>query len=70
MNYRDKKTGAVISCDSILSGDWVLLDGESEQTLSANKMTTSELKIELEKRGISYPHNAKKTELLALLNEV
>ncbi|MGT2716565.1 hypothetical protein [Streptococcus respiraculi] len=70
MKYQDKKTGAVVLCDSILSGDWVLVD-ESEKVAShsSSDLTVSEMKAVLEQLGIAYHPKAKKSEILALYEE-
>lgn len=62
MKYQDKKTGAIIITDSVLSGDWVPVD-DTDWTAKS----VADIKAELDKRGINYPAEAKKQELLDLL---
>ena len=62
MRYQDKKTGAIIITDSVLSGDWVLV-----YTIDWTSKSVADIKAELDKRGIDYPAKAKKQELLDLL---
>ena len=33
--YKDKKTGAIIVCDSVLSGDWELVKKKRKQRLNS-----------------------------------
>ncbi|MEX5397212.1 hypothetical protein ABPH35_02275 [Streptococcus sp. ZJ93] len=70
MKYQDKKTGAVVLCDSLLSGDWVLVEG-SEKSIShsSSDLTVSEMKSVLDQLGIAYHPKAKKSEILALYEE-
>lgn len=37
MKYKDKKTGAVVITDSILSGDWELIPEKQETKKKATK---------------------------------
>lgn len=64
MEYRNTRTGAVISSPCVISGgDWVLID-----TLGA-ELTVAEIKRKLDEKGIEYNPKAKKPELLALLGD-
>jgi hypothetical protein len=61
--YRDIKTGAVISSDSLIGGDWVLVDTANSV---ATDMTVAELKSTLEDMGVDYEKGLKKSELVTL----
>lgn len=62
MEYKDKKTGQIIVTDSLLSGDWEPIQGDSkEKTLSSD-----ELKSLLTELGVEFNPKAKKAELLEL----
>lgn len=61
--YRDIKTGAVISSDSLIGGDWVLVDTTSS---TASDMTVAELKSTLEDMGVDYDKGLKKSDLVTL----
>lgn len=61
--YRDIKTGAVISSDSLVGGDWVLVDTANS---SASDMTVAELKSTLEDMGVDYDKGLKKSDLVTL----
>lgn len=61
--YRDIKTGAVISSDSLIGGDWVLVDTANS---AAADMTVAELKSTLEDMGVDYEKGLKKSELVTL----
>lgn len=61
--YRDIKTGAVISSNSSVGGDWVLVDTENS---SASDMTVAELKSTLEDMGVDYDKGLKKSDLVTL----
>nr|DAR65367.1 MAG TPA: hypothetical protein [Caudoviricetes sp.] len=61
--YRDTKTGAVISSDSLIGGDWVLVDTESS---TATDMTVAELKSTLDDMGVDYEKGLKKSDLVTL----
>ncbi|ORO94758.1 hypothetical protein B7698_05810 [Streptococcus mitis] len=61
--YRDIKTGAVISSDSLIGGDWVLVDTANS---AATDMTVAELKSTLEDMGVDYERGLKKSELVTL----
>lgn len=61
--YRDIKTGAVISSDSLIGGDWVLVDTANS---AATDMTVAELKSTLEDMGVDYEKGLKKSELVTL----
>lgn len=61
--YRDMKTGAVISSDSLVGGDWVLVDTESS---TATDMTVAELKSTLDDMGVDYEKGLKKSDLVTL----
>jgi hypothetical protein len=61
--YRDMKTGAVISSDSLIGGDWVLVDTASS---TASDMTVAELKSTLEDMGVDYDKGLKKSDLVTL----
>lgn len=63
MQYRDARTGAVIITDSVLSGDWELVEDNSDE------LTVAEIKAELDELGITYKPRASKTELLELLSQ-
>ncbi len=70
MKYRDTKTGAVVLCDSILSGDWVLVEESKKPTSHpSSDLTVSEMKSALDQLGITYNPKAKKSEILALYEE-
>ena len=68
MQFKNKETGAVIITDSLLSGDWELID---EQMFSSHEeeMTVSEIKQELDELGVEYNPRSKKDELIELLNQ-
>lgn len=61
--YRDIKTGAVISSDSLIGGDWVLVDAENS---TASDMTVAELKSTLDDMGVDYEKGLKKSDLVTL----
>lgn len=61
--YRDIKTGAVISSNSSVGGDWVLVDTESS---TATDMTVAELKSTLDDMGVDYEKGLKKSDLVTL----
>ena len=61
--YRDTKTGAVISSDSFVGGDWVLVDTANS---SATDMTVAELKSTLDDMGVDYDKSLKKSDLVTL----
>lgn len=61
--YRDIKTGAVISSNSLVGGDWVLVDTENS---TATDMTVAELKSTLEDMGVDYDKGLKKSDLVTL----
>lgn len=61
--YRDTKTGAVISSDSLIGGDWVLVDTANS---SATDMTVAELKSTLDDMGVDYEKGLKKSDLVTL----
>lgn len=70
MKYRDRKTGAIILCDSILSGDWVLVEeGEKDTSPSSSNLTVAEMRAVLDELGIEYNPKEKKLEILALYEE-
>ncbi|MFU0723102.1 HeH/LEM domain-containing protein [Streptococcus sp. IMAU11622] len=64
--YRDTKTGAVISSDSLIGGDWVPV---GDTAPSGGDMTVAELKSSLDELGIDYDKSSKKSDLVALYEE-
>lgn len=84
MQYRDKKTGAIIVTNSTLGGDWELYDEatakkrvkppvEEEQPDEVEdedleKLSIAELKSRLDKLGVTYPTKAKKQDLIEILS--
>ena len=61
--YRDKNTGACISTDSELSGDWVPIEEFKNEYL----LTVSEIKSKLDELSVEYDSKANKSALLDLL---
>lgn len=61
--YRDKNTGACISTDSELSGDWVPIEEFKQEYL----LTVAEIKAKLDELGVEYDSKANKSALLDLL---
>ena len=61
--YQDKVTGAVISSESVLSGDWV----PAAEFKKEYYLTVPEIKAKLDELGVEYDSKANKSALLDLL---
>ena len=61
--YQDKVTGAVISSESVLFGDWV----PAEEFKKEYFLTVPEIKSKLDELGVEYDSKANKSALLDLL---